>query len=101
MLLFYHYVILIQLQFCSLHIVEKTITGPSDVGGTCPSSSFKYTDGGDDYCCCSSGCCWNMCRSNPAPQECLSGVPGAEWGYNTKLSYYQAVLLTGRLLFPE
>merc|ERR1712224_38010 len=33
------------------------IIGPSDVGGTCPSPSYKYWK----YCCCGAGCCWEKC----------------------------------------
>ena len=79
-------------KLCNESIPDIALTGPSDVGGACPPPTYKYWD----QCCCSNGCCWENCRSNAPPVACLSGVLGAKWIYNSKLGYYQAVLVNGK-----
>ena len=66
---------------------EKIITGPSDVGGTCPANSYLYGEGGKEFCCCGKMCCWKRCSWSQPPINCLPA--GAKWIYNDLLGYYQ------------
>ena len=76
------------------------ISGPSDVGGTCPSGTYKYFQA----CCCGHGCCWDVCRDANPPDSCIAQVEGAQWIYNSGLGYYQAYVGVGNgkftFLFP-
>jgi len=69
------------------------IKGPSDVGGTCPSNTYRYTNAkeGRDACCCGPSCCWDICRKDlkETYADCLTGVPSAIWHYNVTHGYYQ------------
>ena len=65
------------------------LTGPSDVGGQCPSPSYKYTYEGVDYCCCGDGCCWDKCTYTTPPIDCLENVPNSQWIYSQELGYYR------------
>ena len=65
--------------------------GPSDVGGQCPTPTFKY----GDKCCCSNGCCWEKCVRSTPPKECLQNVPNSQWIYSEDLHYFQAYQTSG------
>ena len=71
---------------------KQFLTGPSDFGEPCPSTTFKYTYAGRDYCCCGAGCCWDKCGAPPS--DCLQGVPGGTWIYSVELNYFQAFAST-------
>lgn len=71
---------------------KQLLTGPSDFGEPCPSTTFKYTYSGRDYCCCSAGCCWDKCGAPPS--DCLQGVSGGTWIYSVELNYFQAFAST-------
>ena len=73
-----------------VNTVMVLIIGPSDVGGECPTPSYKYGHGGKDFCCCGNACCFHDCKWSPPPENCLQGVPSAKWIYNQDLGYYQA-----------
>ena len=63
-------------QFKLKNCIDKHyITGPKDVGGKCPSPSYKYLD----FCCCGGACCWDNCRWDDPPADCIEGVPNAKW----------------------
>ena len=72
--------------FSDLHL----LSGPYDVGGQCPSPSYKYGKAGIDYCCCASGCCWDKCSLSTPPQICLQNIPTGQWIYSEDLGYFQA-----------
>merc|ERR1719414_235378 len=74
------------------------LSGPQDVGGTCPYPFEAYLDG----CCSGIDCCWSKCQSdNPSDDDfILSDIPNGKWIWNEELNYYQAIgraykLLTG------
>merc|ERR1712117_874904 len=67
------------------------ITGPSHVGGYCPSPSYIYREAGVKYCCCGNACCWERCTWRNPPFNCLPR--GAVWWKNPRLGYFQAVRL--------
>ena len=71
---------------------KQLLTGPSDFGEPCPSTTFKYTYSGRDYCCCSAGCCWDKCGAPPS--DCLQGVSGGTWIHSVELNYFQAFAST-------
>ena len=66
---------------------QTFLVGVNDVGGKCPSPTYKY----NNECCCANACCWNNCRRIDPPKSCLNGVPNAQWVYNREKQYYQAV----------
>ena len=72
--------------FSDLHL----LSGPSDVGGQCPSPSYKYVHAGVENCCCANGCCWIECSLSTPPQECLQNLPNSHWLYSEDLGYFQA-----------
>jgi len=65
---------------------DKLLTGPDDVGGICPRSTYQFFD----ECCCGGGCCWNSCATSSPPTNCLQGVSNSKWIFNCNLGYYQA-----------
>ena len=67
---------------------ENIISGPSDVGGTCPANTYLYEEGGEEFCCCGDECCWDICRWSQPPINCLPRL-GTEWIHNELLGYYQ------------
>ena len=73
------------------------ISGPSNVGGTCPDNTHLYKE----LCCCGGGCCWNDCTWNQPPSNCLPD--DTEWIYNDILGYYQAKrnIITEYIIYNE
>ena len=71
---------------------HRHISGPYDVGGTCPAPSYLHRSGLKDGCCCDSDyhCCWDSCNLENPPKDCLLGVPNSEWVKNETFGYYQA-----------
>ena len=68
-------------------VVETLLIGPKDVGGNCPSPSYKWRNN----CCCANGCCWKDCDKKTPPQSCLNGVPNSQWVKNPKKDNWIAV----------
>ena len=65
------------------------LTGPYDVGGTCPKQTKKRRE---ILCCCGEyWCCWNKCTWDVPPEDCLKEVPNSQWVYNYRVGYYMAV----------
>ena len=65
------------------------LTGPYDVGGTCPKMTKKRRE---ILCCCGEyWCCWNKCTWDVPPEDCLKEVPNSQWVYNYRVGYYMAV----------
>ena len=81
-----------------LNYVTLPITGPSDVGGYCPTPSYQYKyligNNGADACCCSGNCCWDKCTLSDPPKDCLQGIPNSQWFYDNQLGHYQAYVTT-------
>ena len=75
--------------------------GPSDVGGQCPSPSFKYTEAGVDYCCCGAGCCWEKCTYSTPPADCLQDVSDSQWIYSEDLGYFQGFQSRGKEVWEQ
>ena len=69
----------------------KLLSGPSDTGGVCPSPTYQYSEGGEDFCCCESNCCWSRCTKSSPPVNCIQGIPNSQWIFNNQLGYFQAV----------
>ena len=69
---------------------ETPMKGPSDVGGQCPSPTYKYTEGGVDNCCCDNGCCWSKCGFSTPPVDCIQGIPDSLWIYSQELGFSKA-----------
>ena len=67
---------------------DQIISGPSDVGGTCPDNTHLDVSGSKDLCCCGSNCCWNDCTLNQPPSNCLPDNT-TEWIYSDTLGQYQ------------
>ena len=65
---------------------------PDTHGDACPQGLQKLK--GSDKCCCESKCCWNNCRLDPPPANCLDGLD-AVWVNDTVKGYYVAQILTG------
>ena len=45
---------------------------------------------GIDYCCCGDACCWDKCRYEMPPVDCLQSIPNSQWIYSEELGYFQA-----------
>ena len=76
----------------------KLISGPSDVGGTCPSGTKLQNENGVNYCCCPFTliyCCWYKCRVHDPPKDCIAGVNGSNWVWNPKEHFFQLRLTQG------
>ena len=69
---------------------NNVISGPSDVGGNCPSPAYRYSEDGKDFCCCAGNCCWNRCVRLFPPNDCLQEVPNTEWIFDETHGYFQA-----------
>ena len=67
---------------------DQIISGPSDVGGTCPDNTNLNVSESKDLCCCGSNCCWNDCTLNQPPSNCLPDNT-TEWIYSDILGRYQ------------
>ena len=52
-----------------------SLTGPSDLGGTCPHLTYQL----GDSCCCSASCCLDKCTLKEPPTDCLLYVPNSRW----------------------
>ena len=72
------------------------ISGPQDVGGSCPSSTFQLFN----RCCCDFYCCWSACDYSSLdylpqspPLDCLEDVPNAQWYYDPKNEYFSAIII--------
>ena len=66
------------------------LIGPSDVGGQCPSPTYKYTEAGVENCCCDNGCCWSDCGFSTPPVDCIQGIPDSVWIYSQELGFSKA-----------
>ena len=68
------------------------LTGPPDVGGSCPYTTYQQNE---IHCCCKfasmSDCCWSKCTIEPPPENCLEEVPNSQWVYHVRLGYYFAM----------
>jgi hypothetical protein len=67
----------------------RPISGPQDVGGSCPASLFEF----NNNCCCSFGCCWSQCGLSSPPLNCLQEVPNAQWYYHQEEGYFSAIII--------
>ena len=77
---------------------ETPLIGSFDVGGLCPSPTYKYTEGGVDNCCCDNGCCWSNCGFSTPPIDCIQGIPdSAVYGFIHK-NLVSLRLLQGNVL---
>ena len=72
------------------------LIGPSDVGGQCPSPTYKYTWAGVDNCCCGNGCCWKECTWSSPPANCIENITNSHWIYSQDLGYHKAVITNGK-----
>ena len=43
-----------------------------------------------DYCCCGDACCWDKCRYETPPADCLQSIPNSQWIFSEELGYFQA-----------
>ena len=78
--------------FSDLFFSEKShpISGPSDVGGSCPEGTKLYTETDVEYCCCGDGCCWDRCKWREPPEnDCLP--PGAVWQQDDNTGHFHAM----------
>ena len=64
------------------------LNGPFDVGGSCPSPTYKDNE---IYCCCREDCCWSKCNLASPPEDCLKNVVNSQWVYNYEVGYYMAI----------
>ena len=65
------------------------ISGPQDVGGACPTSTFKLLN----HCVCNMNLCrWSQCPDSSPPLECLQDVPNATWIYHQG-GYFEAFII--------
>merc|ERR1712241_268455 len=68
----------------------KTLSTPSDFGGTCPPPSKLYTNMlGVEHCCCSPFCCFDKCNRTVPDFKCLENVPNSQW--RKQGNYWEAI----------
>ena len=72
----------------------QPISGPSDVGGSCPAGTNLYKEAEVEYCCCGDGCCWDRCTFQDPPKDnCLP--PGAVWQRDGNTGHFRALMGKG------
>ena len=59
----------------------------------CPAGSYDY----NGMCCCADRCCWDNCRLEEAPEECLSGVKGSRWLRDAQKNNWVAQIAAGNM----